>query len=129
MYNWCKTFLPIVYLYLTINQQKNSYPHGVLTVFSYRLGMTTTLTLIGSKRFSCVWGETTTLTLNGSKCFLQIWSVNTAVTLIGSKCFESRETTTQSVDGVWNGTVAPPLVYLVTYRTFFNYQNEFPFLV
>ena len=71
-------------------------------------GMTATLNLIGSKRFSYVWGETTTVTLNGTMCFLRIWSDTTALTLIGSKRFESRETTTQSVDGVWNGTVAPP---------------------
>ena len=43
------------------------------------------------------------------KCFTQIWKVTPPVTHNDGKCFEDSRTTTQSDDGVWYGTVAPPL--------------------
>ena len=48
----------------------------------------------------------------GTKCFSYVKGETTTVTLIGSKRFESRKTTTQSVDGVRNGTVDPPWIDL-----------------
>ena len=47
-------------------------PTMVVSVFLYMWVETTTLTHIGSKRFSYVRGETTTLTLNGTMCFIRI---------------------------------------------------------
>ena len=90
----------------------------VVSVFSYVSGDTTTLTLIGSKRFWKVWSKTATLTLYGTMCFIRKIVDTTAVTLIGSKCFKGLETTTLNGHGVRNGSLAPPC------RTF-NFQYIF----
>ena len=79
------------------------------TVFQPSWPPTTTLIYNDGKCFTRVWSDTTTFIHIDGNCFTWVWSDTTTLIHIDGKCFEvNLTTTTKSVDGVWNGTVAPP---------------------
>ena len=95
------------------------YTHNDGKCFTWVWSETTTIIHVDGKCFTWVWSDTTTFIHIDGKYFRWLWNDTTAVIHIDGKCFEDSMTTTQSVDGVWNGIVAlapppgPTILYVI----------------
>ena len=89
------------------------YTHNDGKCFTWVWSETTAIIHVDGKCFTWVWSDTTTFIHVDGKCFRRLWSDTTAVIHIDGKCFKDSMTTTQSVDGVRIGTVAPPGLMII----------------